>query len=161
MVNEFKSFWNSDRQEKADELGLKPVEVIILASIVEEETLKSKEKATIAGVYLNRLKKGWRLQADPTIRFAMQDFDRQRIYEKHMQYESPYNTYRHKGLPPGPICLPAIETIDAVLNAQKHSYMYFCAKEDRSGYHNFAQTLRQHNIYARKLQQELNRRRIK
>ncbi len=160
MAKEYKKFWIQERKNKAASIGLSQSEVSILASIVQEETIKNDEKPAIAGVYLNRLQKGMLLQADPTIKFAIGDFSVKRILKKHLNIDSPYNTYKHKGLPPGPICLPSISSIDAVLNYQKHDYIFFCAKEDFSGYHNFAKTLSQHNINAKKYQAALNKKRI-
>lgn len=160
MHNEFKNFWNEQRLSKAAEIGLSPMEVITLASIVDEESNMSTEYPTIAGVYLNRLKKGMPLQADPTVKFAVGDFGIKRILTKHIAVNSPYNTYRNKGLPPGPIAMPSIKAIDGVLNYQKHKYLYFCAKADFSGYHVFASNLVQHNANARLFQKELNRRKI-
>ncbi|MCF8364524.1 MAG: endolytic transglycosylase MltG [Bacteroidales bacterium] len=152
MQKEYKRFWNEDKIAKAKKINLSLVEVSILASIVEKETNRNDEKPTIAGVYLNRLQKGWKLQADPTTVFAFyleNDSLLNRVYKKHTQMDSPYNTYVNKGLPPGPICLPSISSINAVLNPQKHDYMYFVAKADGSGYHHFSKTYNQHLRYAR------------
>lgn len=160
MLKAADDFWDDKRLAKASDLNLNSLEVITLASIVEEETNKYDEQPRVAGVYLNRLKKGWHLQADPTVKFAVNDFALKRILNKHLAIDSPYNTYKVIGLPPGPICLPSTKTIDAVLNAEKHSYMYFCAKEDFSGYHNFSQTLAGHNANARKYHKALNKRKI-
>jgi len=160
MYKEYNKFWNDDRLEKARDIKLKPNEVSTLASILINETNKEEEYKRIAGVYINRLNQGIRLQADPTIKFALGDFERTRILKKDIQVNSPYNTYLHGGLPPGPISLPSIHAIDAVLNYEKHDYIYFCAKEDFSGYHNFARTLAQHNKNARSYQKALNRRNI-
>jgi len=160
MMKASNNFWNDNRLGKAKSLDLTTLEVITLASIVEEETNKNDELGRVAGVYLNRLKKGWHLQADPTVKFAVNDFTLKRILNKHLEVDSPYNTYKVTGLPPGPICLPSTKTIDAVLNAENHSYMYFCAKEDFSGYHNFSQTLAGHNANARKYHKALNKRKI-
>jgi len=157
MLREYRKFWNEDRIKKSEIIGLTPVEVSILASIVDEEASKGDEKPRIAGVYLNRLKRGIPLQADPTVRFAVNDFTINRILYKHLQIESPYNTYKYSGLPPGPIGCPSIEGIDAVLNAEKHDYLYFAAKPDFSGYHNFSRTLAEHNRYASQYRRELNR----
>jgi UPF0755 protein len=153
---EYNNFWNSQRLEKASAIGLTPVEVSILASIVEAETKHYVESPTIAGLYLNRLKKGIRLQADPTLVYAVGDFTIQRVLNVHKEIESPYNTYKYAGLPPGPINLPSIRSIDAVLNYEKHNYLYMCAKDDFSGYHYFSQSLRAHLNYARRYQQALN-----
>jgi len=135
-------------------------EVITLASILINETNKEDEYRRIAGVYINRLNNGMRLQADPTVKYAMGNFARQRILRKDTYIDSPYNTYLHAGLPPGPISLPTIKAIDAVLRYEKHDYLYFCAREDFSGYHNFARTLAQHNKNARSYQKALNQRKI-
>lgn len=154
-------FWNKERREKAAALGLRPTEVATVASIVEEETAKADEKPKVARLYLNRLEKGIRLQADPTVKFATGDFTLRRITGKHLATESPYNTYKVNGLPPGPIRVPAAATLDAVLNAPKHDYIYMCAKEDFSGYHNFASDYATHMANARRYQAELNRRGIR
>ena len=160
MNGEYKIFWSDDRIAKAENLKLKPVEVSVLASIIELESMHNDENQTIAGVFINRLKKGMPLQSDPTIIFAWQDFSIRRVLNKHREIKSPYNTYRNRGLPPGPICIPSISSIDAVLNYEKHNYLYFCAKDDFSGYHNFAGTLSEHNRNARLYQHALNKRRI-
>lgn len=160
MKREYDRFWNGRRLEKAQKLGLSPVEVTTLASIVEEETAKAEEYPVIAGVYINRLKRGMKLDACPTIKYALGDFTITRVLDKHMDIDSPYNTYKHAGLPPGPIRIASIQVVDAVLNCQHHDYLYFCAKSDFSGYHNFSRTLRQHNAYAREYHRELNRRHI-
>lgn len=160
MVQEFTHFWTDKNTQRAKEKGLSAVEVIILASIVEEETRLNKEKPIVAGLYLNRLKRGIPLQADPTLRFAKNDFTIKRVLNEHKEIDSPYNTYKYKGLPPGPIRVPEISTIKAVLNAKKHNYIYMCAKADFSGEHNFASTLKQHNKNAREYQRELNKRKI-
>ncbi|MDR0367589.1 MAG: endolytic transglycosylase MltG [Bacteroidales bacterium] len=155
------TFWTESRCEKAQKAGLSPTEVIILASIVEEENHRTNEQPRIAGVYINRLKKGMLLQADPTVKFALQDFGKKRILKKDLETESPYNTYKHVGLPPGPVRIPSPTAIDAVLDYEKHNYFYMCAKDDLSGYHNFAATLAQHHANAAKYHQALNRRKIK
>jgi len=160
MLKEYTKFWNKTRKTKADELGLTPVEVAILASIVDDEVLKPEEKPVIAGVYLNRLRRGIPLQACPTIKFALNDFTITRVLNKHLKIDSPYNTYLHKGFPPGPIGCPTKEGIDAVLNAEKHDYLYFVAKSDFSGYHHFSRTLAEHNRYANEYQRELDKRKI-
>ena len=160
MLREYKRFWNKDRLGKSADAGLTPTEVSVLASIIDEEASKQDEKPRIAGVYLNRLKRGIPLQADPTIKFAINDFTVNRILYKHLEVDSPYNTYKHSGLPPGPIGCPSVESIDAVLNAEKHEYLFFAAKADFSGYHNFSRTLSEHNRYANQYQKELNKRRI-
>jgi len=160
MLKEYNSFWSSQRQSRAREKGLEPIEVVTLASIVDDEVAKADEKPRIAGVYLNRLKKGMPLQACPTIKFALNDFTITRVLKKHLIVDSPYNTYLHRGFPPGPVGCPSIEGIEAVLNAEDHDYLYFAAKSDFSGYHNFSRTLTEHNRYAALYQRELNRRRI-
>lgn len=160
MAEEYKKYWTTDRKQKATNLGLSQSEVSILASIVQKETNKNDEKPTVAGVYLNRLKKGMLLQADPTLVYANRDFTARRVLNKHKNIDSPYNTYKYKGLPPGPICLPSISSIDAVLNSKGHSYLYFCAKADNSGYHSFAATYKEHLRNARTFQRELNKRKV-
>jgi UPF0755 protein len=157
LHQEQEKFWSETRKQKAQKLGLTPTQVFTLASIVEEETNQKADKGKIASVYLNRLQKGMRLGADPTVKFALQDFTLKRIYNKHTQFPSPYNTYVTSGLPPGPICLPSIQTIDAVLDAPTTPYLFFVAKEDFSGYSNFAETYEQHLVYARAYQQALDR----
>ena len=161
MNKEYNSFWNEARLNIAKENGMTPYEIIILASIVEEETKKTDEMATVAGLYINRLKIDMPLQSDPTVKFATGDFSLRRILNKHLEIESPYNTYKYKGLPPGPIRIPSKVAIEKSLNYQKSKYIYMCAKEDFSGYHNFATTLREHNNNAAKYRRELNRRKIK
>lgn len=161
MVRENASFWSEEREEKARKSGFSHVEIITLASIVDEETANNAEKPMVAGMYVNRLHTGMPLQADPTVKFAVGDFSLRRIYHKHLEVESPYNTYRHAGLPPGPIRIPGIAGIDAVLNYVHHDYLYMCAKEDFSGTHNFARTYAEHLANARRYTQALNRRNIK
>jgi UPF0755 protein len=160
MYKEYNKFWNRERTGRARELNFTQNEVITLASIIINETNKEDEYRRIAGVYINRINQGIRLQADPTVKFALGDFERQRILKADTYIESPYNTYLHGGLPPGPIAIPTVKAIDAVLKYEKHDYLYFCAKEDFSGYHNFARTLDQHNKNARSYQKTLNRRNI-
>lgn len=160
MQKEHDRFWTEERKNKAKAIGLSPEEVSTLASIVEEETNNNAEKPTVAGLYINRLQRGIPLQADPTIKFALQDFGLQRIYNTHLTIESPYNTYTNTGLPPGPIRIPSIKGIDSVLNYGKHNYIYMCAKEDLSGTHNFASTFAEHQINARKYWNALNKRKI-
>ncbi|MDA3819995.1 MAG: endolytic transglycosylase MltG [Candidatus Delongbacteria bacterium] len=156
MKKEYHRFWNQSRIQKAENIGFSPNEISTLASIVEQESKKNNEKPRIAGVYINRLQKGMHLQADPTLVYATGDFTAQRILNKHKKIDSPYNTYLYPGLPPGPICLPSISSIDAVLNYEKHDYLFFCAKPDNSGYHNFSETYAQHRQYAREYRQFLN-----
>ncbi len=160
MYDEYNKYWNEERKSKAGQLGLSPLEVSILASIVQEETNKNDEKATIAGVYLNRLKRGMPLQADPTVKFAWGDFSVRRITLAMLEIDSPYNTYTISGLPPGPICFPEISSLEGVLNAQKHQYLYFCAHENLSGQHRFARTLSEHNANAARYHSALNKQRI-
>ena len=160
MLREYDRFWNQDRMAKAEKMGLSRSDVSILASIIDDEVTKKEEKPVIAGVYLNRLKIGMPLQACPTIKFALNDFTITRVLNSYLTIESPYNTYKYRGLPPGPIGCPSIEGIDATLNAQNHDYLFFAAKADFSGYHNFSRTLAQHNRYAAEYQRELDRRRI-
>jgi len=160
MHDEYQKFWNSYRTSRAAAIDLTKSEVVTLASIVEKETNKNDEKAAIAGVYMNRLKYGWRLQADPTVVYAVGDFSIRRVLNLHKKVDSPYNTYRHLGLPPGPICIPSISSIDAVLNYEDNGYFYFCAKDDLSGYHVFAKTGAQHNRNAKKYQEALDELRI-
>ncbi|MFN2438072.1 MAG: endolytic transglycosylase MltG [Chitinophagaceae bacterium] len=149
-------FWTNERKAKADSLHLMPVQVYIMASIVEEETNAQNEKGNIASVYINRINKGMPLQADPTVKFALKDFGLKRIYEKHLFTESPYNTYRNKGLPPGPICTPSKNTINAVLDAPKTDYLYFVASPDFNGTHEFSSTYSEHLQKAKQYQQALN-----
>ncbi|MFM6953630.1 MAG: endolytic transglycosylase MltG [Sphingobacteriaceae bacterium] len=161
MFENYQQFWNEERLAKAKKLNLSPAEVSILASIVDSEALVDREMPTIAGLYLNRLHKGMKLEADPTVIFANNDFTIHRVLNKHLRKESPYNTYIHTGLPPGPISMPSISAIDAVLNAKSHNYIYMCAKEDFSGTHNFASTMSEHLANAKRFQQALNDRNIK
>lgn len=155
------NFWNDTRRAKAASLGLTPVEVASIAAIVEEETANRAERPTVARLYINRLKKGMKLQADPTVKFAVGDFSLRRILKKHLQTESPYNTYLHSGLTPGPIRIPTAQTLNDVLDAPQHSYLYMCAKEDFSGQHNFAVDYATHLANARRYQKALNARGIK
>jgi len=152
----YQSFWTDERIQKAQEHNLDPVSAYVLASIVEEETNKKEDKGLIASTYLNRMAKGMKLAADPTIKFAMRNFELKRIYDKYLSVESPYNTYKYSGLPPGPICTPAPETIDAVLNSPKTNYLYFVAKPDFSGYSNFSDNFEQHLKYAKEYQKALD-----
>ncbi|MBS1557593.1 MAG: endolytic transglycosylase MltG [Bacteroidetes bacterium] len=156
MNTEYKKFWSAERLAKAKQTGLTPIEVSILASIVQAETVKPDEAPVIAGLYLNRLKKDIALQADPTLVYAVGDFTLKRVLNGHKQIKSPYNTYMYPGLPPGPINVPQIASIDAVLNYQHHDYYYMCAKEDFSGYHNFAHNLEDHNKNAHRYQKALD-----
>jgi len=160
MKKEYEKFWNGERDRKAKKLGMTRSEVVTLASIVDEETLYDDENSRVAGLYMNRLEKGIALQADPTLKFALGDFSRQRILNEDKKVNSPYNTYKYKGLPPGPISIPSVAAIDGVLNYEKHRYLYMCAKADFSGYHAFAQSYSQHIKNAREYQRELNKRRI-
>lgn len=161
LMNERRRFWNEERSNKAKKLNLTPEEVATLASIIDEETNNDEEKPVVAGMYINRLKRGMPLQADPTVKYAIGDPTRQRILKKDLATDSPYNTYRYKGLPPGPIRIPTIQAIESVLNYTKHNYLYMCAKEDFSGKHNFARTLTEHNANARRYQAALNKLNIK
>lgn len=161
MRREYDRFWTPERDAKRTRSGLTRLEVMTLASIVYEETRKSDEMPRVAGVYVNRLNKKIRLQADPTVKYAMQDFGLRRILYKHLKYDSPYNTYINTGLPPSPICMPGKNAIDAVLDYEEHDYIFFCARPEFDGYHNFAKTLGEHNKNARAYSAELNRRKIK
>lgn len=159
MVREHDAFWDKDnRKQLAARLGLSPAQVYTLASIVERETLVGDEKPRIAGVYLNRLRLGMLLQADPTSVFATRDFDTPRVTDYHTQFDSPYNTYKYKGLPPGPISMASISSIDAVLKAEQHDYIFFCAVGDGSGRHAFAETLAGHNQNAQRYRENLRQR---
>jgi UPF0755 protein len=160
MLKEYRKFWNDQRLDKAKEKKLEPIQVAILASIIDDEVSKINEKPRIAGVYLNRIKRGMPLQACPTIKFALNDFTITRVLNKYLQVDSPYNTYKNKGFPPGPIGCPTIEGLDAVLNAEKHDYLYFAAKPDFSGTHNYSRTLSEHNRNAALYQRELDKRKI-
>lgn len=160
IKKEHDRFWNTSRLEKAEKLGLNQSEVYTLASIVEKETLASKEKKKIAGLYLNRINRGMLLQADPTVVYAVGDFTIRRVLNKHLELDSPFNTYKYKGLPPGPIYMPDISTIDATLSPESHDYIFFCARPDNSGLHAFAKTSAQHGANARKYHTWLNNNRI-
>ena len=160
MHSEYTKFWNKERINKSHELKMSTIDISILASIVASETLKMDEANTIAGVYINRLKKNMYLQADPTLVYAANDFSIRRVLNKHKKIISPYNTYINKGLPPGPIKLTTKEYIDAVLDYEKHEYIFMCAKDDFSGYHVFATKLSEHNKNAKKFQRALNKRKI-
>lgn len=158
MYKEYNAFWDNGRVSMAENIDLSKPEVSILASIVEKETNKNDEKDVIAGVYINRLNKNWLLQADPTLVYASGDFGLTRVLNVHKEIDSPYNTYMYAGLPPGPICIPSIASIDAVLNYDKNDYFFFCAKDDFSGYHVFAKSITQHNKNARKYHKALKNR---
>jgi len=158
MKREYEAFWTEARRKKASDLRLTPIEVSIIASIVEEETAATDEYPIVAGLYINRLHKGMPLQAYPTVKFAVGDFTLQRLLIKHLETESPYNTYLHTGLPPGPIRIPSPASINATINRTVHNYLFMCAKEDFSGRHNFAETLSAHNRNAEAYHRELNRR---
>lgn len=157
MHRESRKFWQGERERKAKDIGLTSDEVVVLASIIEKETAQDAERSTLAGIYMNRLKKGWPLQADPTLIFAWNDYTIKRVLNRHKEINSPYNTYKHTGLPPGPICLPSVASIDGVLNYKKHDYLYFCAKDDFSGYHHYSKTLPEHQIYAARYQRALSK----
>ncbi len=162
MAKEYFRFWNDERKAKAEKVGLTPIQVSILASIVQKETAKVEERPRVAKVYLNRMNVGMPLQADPTVIYAYKlssnDFNQviKRVYYKHLEVDSPYNTYRNVGLPPGPIFMPDVNAIDAVLNPEQHDFIYFCASVERFGYHEFATTLEQHNVNAKKYAAWLN-----
>lgn len=156
MSMEYKRFWNEDRRNKAREKGLTPEEVMTVASIVQEESNKRDEKPVIAGLYLNRIKRGIPLQADPTVKFALGNFHIKRVLNSHLAVESPYNTYKYPGLPPGPINFPEVSSIESVLNSVKTPYIYMCARQDFSGYHNFSTTLSGHLQNARKYKAALD-----
>lgn len=161
MKREYDRFWTPRRDSLRTRSGLSRLGVMTLASIVYEETRKTDEMPRIAGVYVNRLHRGIPLQADPTVKYAMQDFGLRRILHRHLKYPSPYNTYMNKGLPPSPICMPSVAAIDAVLGFERHDYIFFCARPTFDGYHNFARTLREHNANARAYSAELDRRKIR
>lgn len=156
LYAEKQKFWNDERKQKAKRLNLTPEQIYTLASIVEEETNKEEDKGKIASVYINRLKKGMKLAADPTVKYALRDFGLKRIYHKHLQVPSPYNTYLNSGLPPGPICTPSIKTIDAVLNSPETDYLFFVARSDFSGFSDFASDYKQHEVYAKAYQNALD-----
>lgn len=161
MNNYYKDFWTDNRIQKTKNIGLNKIEVSTLASIVQaEQAMRNDEKPIIAGLYINRLKKGMLLQSDPTILFALNNFEKKRVLNTDKEVESPYNTYKYAGLPPGPINMPEISSIDAVLNFKKHNYIFMCAKEDFSGYHYFSTNARQHEIYANRYRRALNKKRI-
>nr|BAL57860.1 aminodeoxychorismate lyase [uncultured Bacteroidetes bacterium] len=157
MYKNYQRFWTAERKEKARAIGLTPVEVGILASIVEQETYQVSEMPLIAGVYLNRLRLGMPLQADPTVIFAVGNFSIARVTHRMLEVDSPYNTYKRRGLPPGPIGIPSPQSIDAVLNYQPSNYLYFCARPDGSGYHDFSVSYTEHLQKARRYQKALDR----
>ncbi len=161
MYDHYKNFWTPARKQKAAAINLSPVQVSVLASIVDAEALHDDEMPTIAGLYLNRLKKGQKLQSDPTVIFATKDFTIKRVLNRDLLTNSPYNTYMYTGLPPGPIMMPSANAINAVLDYKKSDYIYMCAKADFSGYHAFANNKAEHEANARKFQQALNERNIK
>ena len=157
----YRKVWNAERMSKANGLGLTPAEIMTICSITDEESNKIDDKGKIGRLYINRLKTGMPLQADPTVRFALNDFTIRRVKGEHLKVDSPYNTYRRRGLPPGPIRTTSVATIDAVLNSAPSTHLYMCAKEDFSGYHNFASTYSEHLENARRYQKALDRRGIK
>ena len=157
MHQEYEKFWNEERKQKADSVGLTPIEISILASIVQAEAVKREEAPVIAGLYINRLRKDIPLQADPTLVFAVGDFTLKRVLNEHKEIDSPYNTYRNRGLPPGPVNMPEVFALEAVLNYTQSDYLYMCAKEDFSGNHNFTHSYRQHMNNAVKYQRALAR----
>jgi UPF0755 protein len=155
MYSEYEKFWNGERKAKAEKIGLTPIEVSILASVVQAESVQKEEAPVIASLYLNRLKKGMPLQADPTLVFAVGDFTLKRVLNEHKEIDSPYNTYRNAGLPPGPINMPEIHSLNSVLNYTPTNFLYMCAKEDFSGRHNFTGSYREHINNAKKYQRAL------
>lgn len=161
MYQMFQQFWNDTRMAQAKAIGLTPIEVSTLASIVEEENFRAAEKAIIAGLYINRLHKGMLLQADPTVKFALGNFALRRVLNADLSVDSPYNTYKYAGLPPGPIRIPEASTLDSVLHYRHHDYLYMCAKEDLSGYHNFTASAAQHAQNAARYRAALNKQKIK
>jgi UPF0755 protein len=161
MKKENDLFWTPTRLAKSKKIELTPIQISVIASIVQLESNKEDEKPVIAGVYINRFKKDWKLEADPTLVYALGDFTVNRVLNAYKEIDSPYNTYMYKGIPPGPICLPTISSLNAVLNYTNHTYMYFCAKEDFSGYHSFASTYEKHLENARRFQKALDRKGIR
>ena len=160
MYKQYNRFWNEERVARADSMGLLPQQIAVLASIVQAETNIAQEKPRIAGLYLNRLRKNMHLEADPTLVFAHQDFSLKRVLNRHKEIDSPFNTYKYPGLPPGPINMPSRQSLEAVLNYEEHEYLFFCAKEDLSGYHNFAETYAEHLKNARLFHAALDKRGI-
>jgi len=160
LYDEYQKFWTPERRLKASEMKLNPIKVTILASIVDAEALHDSEMPIIAGLYLNRMKKGIKLEADPTVIYALHDFSIHRVLKQQLDFDSPYNTYKYAGLPPGPIMMPSLNAINAVLDYQHNDYIYMCAKPDFSGYTNFTSSLAQHQINAHLFQQALNKRKI-
>jgi UPF0755 protein len=161
MYDHYEAFWTPERKQQAAAINLSPQEVSVLASIVDAEALHDDEMPAVAGLYLNRLKKGMKLEADPTVIFSLNDFTIKRVLTRYLSYNSPYNTYLHTGLPPGPIMMPSVNAVKAVLNYQKSDYIYMCAKTDFSGYHAFATNMSDHLVNAHKFQQALNDRNIR
>lgn len=161
MFANYEKFWTPERKQKAAAIDLSPIQVSVLASIVDAEALHDDEMPTIAGLYLNRLKKGMKLESDPTVIFAKQDFTIKRVLNRYLSFNSPYNTYLHTGLPPGPIMMPSVNALNSVLDYKKTDYIYMCAKADFSGYHAFATNVADHLVNAHKFQQALNERNIK
>ena len=161
MEREYKSFWNTERLSRCGQMGMTPTEVVTLASIVEEETRKDVDKPLVAGLYINRLRRGMLLQADPTVKFAVGDFGLRRILKEHLRIDSPYNTYRYAGLPPGPIRTPSPKTVDYTLHYTPSNYLYMCASPALDGTHRFSSNYNEHMRNAREYQRELNRRGIK
>ena len=160
LYKEYHRYWNQEKRDRAASIGLSILQVSTLASIVQEETSYKPEMPTVAGVYMNRLKLGMLLQADPTLKFALGDPSIRRVLNRDMKVDSPYNTYKYKGLPPGPICVPSLAALEAVLHYQTHNYLYFCANPNHNGSHLFATNLRDHNRNAKAWQQSLNQRGI-
>jgi UPF0755 protein len=161
MKGSYEKFWKGERRDKAKEMGYNPSQITTLASIVEKECIFDKELPIVAGVYLNRLRIGMPLQADPTLIFATRDFAARRVTDYHKKFDSPYNTYEHDGLPPGPICMPKKKSIDAVLNADQNDYLYFCANPDMSGYSVFSKTLAEQNKIAVEYRKKLDQMKVK
>ena len=161
MVGAYEKYWDDKRINKCKEAGLTKTQAVTLASIIEKETDRDKDLPIIAGVYINRIAKGMKLQADPTVLFALNDQTSKRVYGKMLEYDSPYNTYKYTGLPPGPICIPAIQSVEAVLDYRVHNFIYFCARPDGSGYSDFAETYKDHQLNAKKYRNYLDSRNIK